>query len=184
MQSQVLLHACLRYLFLVIAKEPLKLLHLIALTAASMALAGCSTSVPMIADATWTDGACTETTAGVTVTTDFRGAVTTHCAVGYKGDSWKLLKAAGFEVKGTRKYPTAFACTIDGLPKSAKCDGSNPVNAYWAYYLAEDKTYEYAASGASDHQSICGTTEAWVYTENEGTDLKDLPVPRPIDCTN
>jgi hypothetical protein len=149
-----------------------------------MALAGCSTSVPMIADATWTVGACTETTAGVTVTTDFRGEVTTHCAVGYKGDSWKLLKAAGFEVKGTSKYPTAFACTIDGLPKSAKCDGSNPVNAYWAYYLAEDKTYEYAASGASDHQSICGTTEAWVYTENEGTDLKDLPVPRPIDCTN
>ena len=160
----------------------MKLKPALAFLGATLLLSGCSSTTPVVNDATWTKGPCDETTAGVTVSVDFKGIVTTHCAVGYKGDSWKLLKAAGFEVKGTSKYPTAFACTIDGLPKTAKCDGSDPVNAYWAYYIAEDKTYEYATSGASDHQSICGTTEAWVYTENEGSSLKNLPDPKPIDC--
>jgi hypothetical protein len=136
----------------------------------------------VVNDATWAEGACDETTAGVTVSVDFKGQVSTHCAVSYQGDSWKLLKAAGFEVRGTNKYPTAFACTIDGLPKTAKCDGTDPVNAYWAYFIASGTTYDYATSGASDHQTVCGSTEAWVYTETETANLANLPAPQPITC--
>ncbi|MEN9748253.1 MAG: hypothetical protein RLZZ603_945, partial [Actinomycetota bacterium] len=74
----------------------MKLRSVIAIFGATLVLSGCSTSTPAVNDATWSKGACDETTAGVTVSVDFKGQVSTHCAISYQGDSWKLLKAAGF----------------------------------------------------------------------------------------
>ncbi|MFM2385006.1 MAG: hypothetical protein RL166_880 [Actinomycetota bacterium] len=144
--------------------------------------AGCTTATPTpSAKASWIEGACSLETPGVSLSIDYLGEVTTHCALGFDGNGWGLFKAAGFDVKGTAKYPTAFACQIDGEPANAKCDDSETSGAYWGYYLAKDGTWGYATTGAADHKSVCGTHEGWVYMETDKTPLY-LPKPSEFAC--
>jgi hypothetical protein len=147
---------------------------------AMLAIAGCASYSPAT-EAAWIEGPCSNSKPGVTLSIDYLGEVATHCAVGYRGNGWNLFKAAGFSVRGTAKYPTAFACQIDGQPKAAKCDDSSSSGAYWGYYLATNGNWGYATTGASDHKSTCGTHEGWVYMESEKTQLH-LPTPAEFAC--
>ena len=161
----------------------LKLRTLSAVISLSLALAGCTTSQPVLTgkSATWSEGACTQVNPGVTLSIDFKGKVTTHCASSYRGDGWKLFGAAGFDVRGTAKYPTSFACQINGEPANAKCDDSDTSGAYWGYFVAVDGVWGYATTGASDHQAACGESEGWVYMETEKT-VSHLPAPTTYSC--
>lgn len=129
----------------------------------------------------WVEGACDNSHVGVSLSISYLGKITTHCALGYQGNGWELFKAAGFDVKGTAKYPTAFACTIDGQPQGAKCDDSDTSGAYWGYYLYTEGAWGYATTGAADHKSVCGDNEGWVYMETEKTKV-DLPNPVEYAC--
>ena len=145
-----------------------------------LSLTGCASAAPA-PTTTWIEGPCSQAKPGVTLSIDYLGEVTTHCALDYNDNGWNLFKAAGFSVKGTAKYPTAFACTIDGEPKNAKCDDSASTGAYWGYYIAVNGKWDYATTGASDHKSSCGTHEGWVYMETEKTELQ-LPTPAEFVC--
>lgn len=148
----------------------------------SLLLTGCaSTAAITNSSTTWSDGACSDAKPGVTLAVDYLGKVTTHCALNFQGNGWSLFKAAGFEVRGTAKYPTAFACQINGEPETAKCDDSEISGAYWGYYVTTKNVWGYATTGAADHKSICGTWEGWVYTEDESTQ-SHLPTPAEFVC--
>lgn len=149
----------------------------------TLALTGCTgIQTHVIEDpASWAPGVCTQEQPGVTLSIDFKGKVITHCALNYKGNGWDLFQMAGFSVKGTAKYPTAFACQINGDPKEAKCDSSDMSGAYWGYYVATDGHWDYATTGASDHQAACGESEGWVYMEDETT-AKHFPTPPAYNC--
>jgi hypothetical protein len=160
----------------------LKLLKPFGLCLSLLVLAGCTTATPTpSAKASWIEGACGQEAPGVSLSIDYLGEVTTHCALSFDGNGWELFKAAGFDVQGTAKYPTAFACQIEGRPANAKCDDSESSGAYWGYYLATDGAWGYATTGAADHKSVCGTHEGWVYMETEKTPLH-LPKPSEFDC--
>jgi hypothetical protein len=161
-------------------------LAIVSITALSLLLSGCSSSpsklvTPDAKRASWVDGPCSANLPGVTLSVDYKGDVTTHCAIDYEGNGWDLFGSAGFEVRGTDKYPTAFACQINQEPKDAKCDDSSVDGGYWGYYLPIDGIWGYASTGASDHQSICGTWEGWVYMESEST-KSTLPSPTEFVC--
>lgn len=150
---------------------------------AALVLGGCSaTPSPQTKEASWIDGPCSSEYPGVTLSVDFRGEVTTHCALAFDGNGWELFEAAGFVVRGTSKYPTAFACQINQQPADASCDDSASNGAYWGYYLSEGGSWGYATTGASDHSSKCGTWEGWVYIE---TDImaSNLPKPSEFACS-
>lgn len=159
----------------------MKLTYTTAAIALLLAVTGCASQNPTNA-ATWANGSCSTSKPGTTLTIDFKGQVKTHCALEFTGNSWDLLKAAGFNVRGTDKYPTAFACLINGQPSTAKCDGTDPVNAYWAYLLGTNGKYDYATTGASDHKAVCGTSEAWVFTETATVPMENLPTPTEFNC--
>ena len=164
----------------------LKNLAIVALTVSALTLSGCSNSpaenaAPDAKRASWVDGACNQDVPGVTLSVDFKGDVSTHCAISYAGNGWDLFGSAGFEVRGTNKYPTAFACQINGQPAGAKCDDSDTSGAYWGYYLPTKGVWGYATTGASDHESVCGTWEGWVYMETESTEVT-LPTPTEFSC--
>ena len=147
----------------------------------TLLLTSCSNTVTTQNPSSWQDGACDSSHQGVTLAIDFKGEVTTRCALNYSGNGWELFKAAGIQVKGTAKYPTAFACQINGEPKSAKCDDSETSGAYWGYYLLANGKWDYATTGASDHKSKCGDVEGWVYMETEQT-VSHLPTPPSYTC--
>ena len=157
-----------------------KKLHVVGICLALLPLAGCVSASPS-PETSWLEGPCSKAQPGVTLSIDFLGDLTTHCALNYSGNGWNLFKAAGFTVKGTAKYPTAFACQIDGKPQAAKCDDSDPTGAYWGYYIALNGKWDYATTGASDHKSTCGTHEGWVFMETENTELQ-LPNPSEFVC--
>ena len=159
----------------------MKRFWLIALTLSSLTLAGCTGGQTAAVTKSWTEGACSQDAPGVTLSVDYLGDVQTHCALNYEGNGWNLFAAAGFKVQGTAKYPTAFACKIDGEPTSFKCDESDPQNSYWGYYTVTDGKWGYATTGASDHKSACGSFEGWVFMENENT-VSHLPEPKEFAC--
>lgn len=159
----------------------MKRIALVALSLFSLALAGCSAGQTPAITKSWVDGACSQEQPGVTLSVDYLGDVTTHCALNFDGNGWQLFEAAGFEVQGTAKYPTAFACKIDGEPKAFKCDENDPMTSYWGYYTVADGKWGYATTGASDHKSTCGTWEGWVFMESETT-ASHLPEPQEFAC--
>lgn len=149
---------------------------------ATLALSGCSVTPNQdTKEASWIDGPCSSENPGVTLSVDFRGEVTTHCALDFEGNGWELFEAAGFLVRGTSKYPSSFACQINQQPADASCDDSASSSAYWGYYLPTDGTWGYASTGASDHSSKCGSWEGWVYMETENT-KSNLPKPSEFVC--
>lgn len=155
-------------------------IKLLALSSAILlSLTACTSATGTAA--TWSDGACSQENPGVTLSVDYLGNVTTRCAKNFTGNGWLLFSAAGFKVRGTAKYPTAFACQIDGKPDTAKCDDTDASGAYWGYYIPFNGNWEYAVTGASDHKSKCGTWEGWVYMENELTQ-SSLPTPTEFTC--
>ena len=149
------------------------------LAALTLLTSGCSVTSPT--EASWIDGACSNDQPGVTLSVDYLGSVTTRCALGFEGNGWELFEAAGMKVRGTNKYPTAFACQINNEPAGAKCDDSDASGAYWGYYIPVDGTWGYATTGASDHRPKCGTWEGWVYMETEKT-VSNLPKPTEFTC--
>ena len=161
----------------------MKPFKLALITTIALGLAGCY-GAPITQGQTsdsWADGACSKEKPGVTLSVDYLGTVTTHCALNFTGSGWELFKAAGFDVRGTQKYPTAFACQINGEPKTAKCDDSDASGAYWGYYILSGGKWDYATTGASDHRSTCGETEGWVYMQTEKT-VSHLPTPPAFTC--
>jgi hypothetical protein len=145
-----------------------------------LGLSGCSAAIePEKLPNQWISGACSPEKPGVTLATDFQGEVAIRCARDFKGSGWELFQAVGMKVKGTAKYPNAFACQIDGLPAGAPCDDS--AGAYWGYYLGANGEWGYATTGASDQFSKCGSWEGWVYMETEST-VSNLPKPTSFVC--
>jgi hypothetical protein len=172
----------LRFAASALAKRKVLNFKKFALSAALLiALSGCASTPAFEAKnpVTWVEGACSQQHQGVTLAIDYLGKVTTRCAVNFKGNGWDLFDAAGISVKGTNKYPTAFACQINGEPSQAKCDDS--AGAYWGYYILNNGTWGYATTGASDHQAGCGEAEGWVYMVNEETE-SHLPTPAQYSC--
>lgn len=159
----------------------MKRIALVAITLLALALTGCTGGQTPANTKSWEDGACSQEKPGVTISVDYLGEVQTHCALNYEGNGWGLFKAAGFDVEGTAKYPTAFACKIDGEPAAFKCDESDPITSYWGYYTVTDGDWGYATTGASDHKSTCGTWEGWVFMESESTE-SHLPEPQEFTC--
>ena len=160
----------------------MKKLTALAASALSLTLLlnGCAESPATVSPASgWISGPCSNEKPGVTLATDFQGEVSVRCALDFKGSGWELFEAVGMKVRGTAKYPDAFACQVDGLPTDAPCDDS--AGAYWGYYLGEQGSWGYATTGASDQFSKCGAWEGWVYTENETT-ISHLPKPNSFVC--
>lgn len=154
----------------------MNLVKVTVFAAIALSLTGCAgtQSFTVKDPASWAAGACTESQPGVTLSIEYKGKVVTHCAINYRGNGWELFNAAGFKVQGTAKYPTAFACQINGEPADTKCDDSAASGAYWGYYVAVDGVWGYATTGASDHKANCGESEGWVYMETEKT-VSHLP---------
>jgi hypothetical protein len=155
-------------------------IKLIGLMVTALTLSACSaTPLPSPPAKTWVEGTCSAATPGVTLSVDYLGNVKTHCALNFVGDGWSLFSAAGFEVKGTDKYPTAFACQIDQKPRAADCSDAGSTS-YWGYYLATNGIWTYATTGAADHKSTCGTHEGWAYMQSEKTQIH---LPKPVEFT-
>ena len=159
----------------------MKLTKIAILAAIAFAVTGCSTNTPTKPTETWSAGACTAKKPGVTLSIDYLGKVTTRCALNYSGNGWELFAAAGIKVQGTAKYPTAFACKINDEPKTANCDDSAMSSAYWGYFVSINGSWDYAATGASEHKSKCGDAEGWVYMETEKT-VSHLPPFNQFSC--
>ena len=53
--------------------------------------------------------------------------------------SLDLLKRAGLEIEGTKKYGLGVVCRINGLPdaKTESCEIMPPAEAYWAIIIKE-----------------------------------------------
>lgn len=147
----------------------------------TLTLSGCTGTPTDPIKKSWTEGSCSQSQPGVTLSIDFKGEITTHCALNFDGNGWQLFEAAGFTVQGTAKYPTAFACKINEQPSTFKCDESDPQDVYWGYFNVSDGMWTYATTGASDHQSKCGTWEGWVFMESASTEVK-LPKPAEFTC--
>lgn len=153
----------------------------ITLALSALLLSSCAQSSPALTGATWIEGACTQKQPGVTLSVDYLGKVTTRCALNYSGNGWDLIRAAGFDVQGTAKYPTSFACKINGQPTKFNCDETDPQTSYWGYFVSANANWEYATTGASDRKSVCGSWEGWVFMESESTG-SHLPKPQEFEC--
>lgn len=152
--------------------------------AITLTLTGCAATPSTTAttsSTTWKDGACSEVSEGTTLDIQFEGKIITRCALKYSGNGWDLIKAGGLSVKGTKKYPTAMACQIDGLPANLKCDDTDPTDSYWMYYVSDTGSWQMAMTGAADHKSVCGQAEGWVWTVGTATKVQ-LPEPNNFSC--
>ncbi len=135
------------------------------------------------------DGACSESTPGVTLVierTDAAPAIT--CTENFTGSGWELLDGA-HDVDGTLNYPTGFACRIDGYPTRATQDcADTPTYAEgsWVYFYADSETegWAFSGAGASLRKPDCGTSEAWVFSgSNKPEATKPTTQPTVFECS-
>lgn len=82
------------------------------------------------------------------------------------GNGYETLRAAGFEVEVTQKFPD-FVCRINGSPGAEvdKCLTASPADAYWSYWHAPlgASEWTYSNNGAFTRSPAAGTVEAWVW---------------------
>jgi len=94
----------------------------------------------------------------------------TKCVSEYQGNSWDLLKAAGLEIAGTKKYPVGFVCRMNSFPdeNKEKClETPNAKSGSWAYFLAApgETEWTYSNFGAASHKAKCGWAEGWRFLQ-------------------
>lgn len=117
---------------------------------------------------------------GVTVVVDatrLGGGVRIGCTPGAPGDGLQALRAAGFTVRGTARFP-GFVCRIDDAPSSDPCLDSAPPDAYWAYWhAARGGAWTYSDAGATERRPPSGTVEGWVFSDGSGAPPSLAPPP-------
>jgi hypothetical protein len=114
------------------------------------------------AKATAYQGTCKST--GVSVVVAFDSKTMNRCVVGFSGNSWDIIKAAGFAVSGTNDYPTGFVCHINGEPAAEDCKKVPSADqAKWSFFVAAptDTEWRYSLQGAANHVPECGSAELW-----------------------
>ena len=125
---------------------------------------------------------------GISVVVDFGKASTNRtvekCVSSFTGNSWNLLRSAGFDVRGTEKYPEAFVCRIDMIPdlKSEKCISTpGSTSGSWAYFLAEpgSEQWVYSNYGAANHIAVCGSAEGWRFLSPD-EEIDTPPTVKPV----
>lgn len=126
------------------------------------------------------DGYCTEDT-GVTVVVDasaLDGGVSIRCVPDAAGMSGlEALKAAGFDVTGTRRYGEAFVCRIDNRPGPGRklsipgnddyretCANTPPTAAMWSYWSADDGDWAYSQAGPKSAEVEPGDAQGWSFS--------------------
>lgn len=68
------------------------------------------------------------------------GAKLTKCIdTSIKTGALDILKSAGLELEGTKKYGDGVICRVNGLPdeKAESCQDMPPAKAYWAIIIKE-----------------------------------------------
>ncbi len=135
-------------------------------------------------------GPCTGSD-GVTVVVDasrLGGGVRTGCAAGSPRNGLEALRAAGFAVRGTARFP-GFVCRIDDAPASDPCLDSAPADAYWAYWHGPPGGgWTYSDTGAADRRPPVGSVEGWVFSDETGAPPSVAPparaavVPPPVNA--
>lgn len=164
----------------------LSLLGLVALVAVGFWLNGNQGTPEPEAKASVQSGQCLES--GISVVVDFgtsnANQTIEKCVSNFTGNSWNLLITAGFDVRGTEKYPEAFVCRINMVPdlKSEKCISTpGTTNGSWAYFLAEPGTdsWVYSPYGAASHKAICGSAEGWRFLAPD-EQIQTPPTIKPV----
>jgi len=135
-------------------------------------------------------GPCTGSDS-VTVVVDasrLGGGVRTGCAAGSPRNGLEALRAAGFTVRGTARFP-GFVCRIDDAPASDPCLDSAPADAYWAYWHGPPGGgWTYSDTGAADRRPPVGSVEGWVFSDETGAPPSVAPparvaaVPPPVNA--
>jgi len=77
------------------------------------------------------------------------GAKLTKCVdVSTKTGALDILKGAGLNLEGTKKYGDGVICRVDGLPdaKVESCQDMPPAKAYWAIIIKEKKVIPFPKS--------------------------------------
>lgn len=127
-------------------------------------------------------GSCNGDT-GVTVVVDasaLGGRTTVRCVANAEGMSGlEVLKAAGFDVTGTRRYGDGFVCRIDGRPGPHEklpiagnddyretCSDTPPADAVWTYWHGEDGTWTFSQQGPGGVEVTPGDVEGWSFALN------------------
>jgi hypothetical protein len=106
-----------------------------------------------------------------------------YCVANFSGTGWLLLEQAGLSPVGTREYPKAFVCRIDGYPSSTSedCQGPpNPAVGSWNYFIWTDQQWALSAVGAASRAVECGDSDAWVFSKEKPVAPSFLP--REIEC--
>lgn len=121
-------------------------------------------------------GSCTRAR-GAMVAVSFRrwhGPVVRGCGL-HAANGIRLLKRAGFTVRGTRQSGLAFVCRIGSprfhhgrrypTPAQDPCVRTPPPNAYWSYWVARrgQDRWRFSRLGATAHHPKPGEAEAWVF---------------------
>jgi hypothetical protein len=112
---------------------------------------------------------------------------TTRCATDFSGTSWELFAAAGNTVTGTSQYPIGFVCKVNGRPAAQTCDHTPRYDeGTWAFFVAQPRetSWHYALTGASLHQTVCGSAEGWLWVPASSTPESSMPktVPETRKC--
>lgn len=145
------------------------------------------------------DGMCTDDL-GVTVVIDFQdlgavegqdGETIVRCAPPqeagepFDGTGRDALLAAGIDVEGTSRYPTAFVCRLEGRPTSTEtievpgnpdyrelCRETPPAGGFWSYWHSDGVSGAWTSSnlGLENRKAVPGGFEGWSFFNPEPGD--------------
>jgi hypothetical protein len=58
-----------------------------------------------------------------------------------------FLTRAGYDIVGTKKYPTQIICRLNGAPASDPCITMPPADSYWAILIEQNNKWTWAQTG-------------------------------------
>jgi hypothetical protein len=77
-----------------------------------------------------------------------------------------FLRDAGYNILGTKKYPTQIICKLNGLPANDPCITMPPADAYWAVLLENNNKWTWAQTGIDQVTLKNGQGIGLVYANN------------------
>lgn len=144
-----------------------------------------------------TPGPCPDDT-GVTVVVDFQqvgsGEVIVRCSPSADGTGLDVLRNAGFQMEGVRRWGDSFVCRIENTPSPGEalpvrgdegytesCIDTPPATAYWSYWHATNGgSWQYSQWGLKNRTPVAGGFEGWSFSLNATADANPAPRFTPV----